>query len=137
MIKEKSSYGHGSSYSTNSDTVIKDDFFWRFTDMAKCSQKTQNEPIEKLNLDFIKIFNRVLNDNQILQILKSDFIMDITKIDSIKQDKYERFKNIPSYKININNNEKILQFPELDELNIYKMKYLKYKQKYLQLKLNK
>lgn len=131
LFKEKSTYGHSSSYNpSNGKNMIEiknDEYFWRFSNNI-CSQQT----IKKINIDFIIILNRILSDEIILTKLRDDFIIDITKINNISiQDKYNRFKQEPTYNIKICSEERSLKFPEF---LYYKNKYLKYKHKYLEYK---
>ena len=78
-----------------------------------------------MNINFVRIFN----DKMILEILRNDFIIDITKIANVvPSDKKSRFKQEPYYKIKICSEERLIKFPEF---LYYMNKYLKYKNKYL------
>jgi len=131
FFKEKSSYGHGSSYNPSNDmkdTKPKnDEYFWRFINNI-CSQVTDKKPIGKYDINFIIILNRILNDKEILEILREDFIIDITKEPTLSTyDKYTRFKQEPTYIITNCFEQKRIKFNEI----LYYIKYLKYKTKYL------
>jgi hypothetical protein len=139
LFKEKSTYGHGSSYNpSNGKNMIEiknDEYFWRFSNNICSQQITNGVVIKKINIDFITILNRILIDTIILSRLKDDFFIDITKINNISvKDKYNRFKQDSTYNIKICSEERLLKFPEF---LYYKNKYLKYKHKYLEYKKNK
>jgi hypothetical protein len=132
LFKEKSTYGHGSSYNPSNGQIVtkskNDDYFWRFIDNI-CLQISDNKIIKKIDINFVRILNRILNDEMILEILRNNFVIDITKITNVvPTNKNSKIKQEPYYKIKICSEERLIKFPEF---LYYMSKYLKYKNKYL------
>ena len=128
LFTEKSTYGQGSSFSLTKEK--QDDYFWRFSSYI-CSQITNTTIIKKINIDFMTMLKKLLNDPIIKIILEKEFNIHIIKMNNIITNKEERFKNPPTYTITICSEKRVVSFPEF---LFYMNKYLKYKTKYLEYK---
>ena len=136
LFKEKSTFGHGSSYNptNNIDKSVNEniqDLFLRFYKGKYCNVKTEDGEYIKINKDYTCLLKFLINNKEYIDILKNDFKINIKKIniqDSVNNNLYVK------YQISICNFEPItIDFSELNNLE-YKNKYLKYKNKYIQLK---
>jgi hypothetical protein len=135
LYKSKSSFGHGSSYTHSDETKEILDLFSRFYNGYVCNSRINNILIKKLNINYMQLLNYILNDQELLNIIKTDFLIDIQKKNN-STNKLDRFNKNNEYIITIcnENNPILISIPELGYM--YYNKYLKYKKKYLELKNN-
>jgi hypothetical protein len=147
FYKEKSTFGHGSSFNPTSETSsVKQEItqittngneevrklFLRFLEGSICKKNTDTNIVTIINSEYFKMLKFILNNPEMTRKLER-FKIFITNQSIYSSSVFDRFGNNTRFTIQVCNNSP--EFITINELNfLYYEKYLKYKQKYQNLK---